>query len=102
MAVQRRALLIAFIGPALQALGLSWLALHMLVIHWSGTFTARHLLYEPGALIAVAGFIVTLICTPLAIEVARAEESDLEIPVYEPAPTEPSTRPHHHAHPRMR
>ena len=100
MAVQRRALLIALIGPTLQGLGFSWLLLHMFVIHWSGSFTARHLLYEPGALIAVAGFIVTLVCTPLAIEVARAAESDLEIPVFEPAPADSTPHPHHRAHPR--
>jgi hypothetical protein len=102
MAVQRRALLIGLMGPALQGFGLMWLALHMVFAHWSGSFTARHLLYEPGALIAVAGLAVTVICVPLAIEVARAAEPELAIPIFEPTPAEPSTPPQHHAHPRPR
>ena len=102
MAVQRRALLIGLMGPALQGLGLAWLAVHMLWMHWGGTFTARHLLYEPGALIAVAGLVVTFICVPLAIEVGRANEEDLEIPVFEPDPAEQRAAPQHHAHPRTR
>src|SRR5688572_29052620 len=91
MAFQRRALLIGLMGPALQGLGLAWLAVHMLWMHWGGTFTARHLLYEPGALIAVAGLVVTFVCVPLAIEVGRANEEDLEIPVFEPDPAQQST-----------
>jgi hypothetical protein len=88
-------------GPAMQGFGLSWLGIHMLWRHWGGTLTARHLMYEPGALIAVAGLVVTFICVPLAIEVGRASEEDLDIPVFEPEPSEPSS-PQHHAHPRPR
>ena len=102
MSVQRRALLIGLMGPALQGFGLVWLALHMLFAHWSGSFTARHLLYEPGGLIAVAGLAVTVICIPLAIEVARGTEADLEIPIFEPEPSEHSAQAQHRAHPRPR
>jgi hypothetical protein len=71
-------------------------------VHWGGSFSARHLLYDPGALIAVAGFIVTLICVPLAIEVAQASEEDLAIPVFKPEADEAARPASHHAHPRMR
>ena len=85
----------------MQGLGLSWLTVHMLWTHWSKAFTARHLLYEPGALIAAAGLIVTFICVPLAIEVGHASEEDLKLPVFEPDPGE-QIAPQPHAHPRTR
>jgi hypothetical protein len=89
-------------GPAMQGLGLAWLAIHMLWMHWGGRFTARHLLYEPGALIAIAGLVVTFICVPLAIEVGRASDDDVDIPVFEPDPAEQSAASQHYAHPRSR
>jgi hypothetical protein len=89
-------------GPGLQLLGLAWLSLHMLIVHYSGSFTARHLMYEPGTLIAVAGLMVTLICVPVAIEVAQATDEEVAIPVYEANEVEEATRPHHHARPQAR
>jgi hypothetical protein len=70
----------------MQAIGLVWEALHVLIAHWSVPLSARHLMYEPGVLLIVVGFIVSLVCIPVAIEVAQANEDDLEIPVYEPEP----------------
>jgi hypothetical protein len=84
MSPERRALLIGFIGPALQAVGLTWQALHLFVAHWSETLTARHLIYEPGVLLMIVGFFVSLVCLPVALDVVRASETDVEIPVYEP------------------
>jgi len=86
MPVQRRAYAIGLLGPALQAIGLAWEALHVAIAHWSVPLTARHLMYEPGVLLVAIGFMVSVICIPVAIEVARARERELEIPVYEPEP----------------
>jgi hypothetical protein len=86
MPVQRRAYIIGLIGPAIQAIGLVWEALHVLIAHWSVPLSARHLMYEPGVLLIVVGFIVSVVCVPVAIEVAQANERDVEIPVYEPEP----------------
>jgi hypothetical protein len=94
MSVQRRALLIAYLGPAIQALGLAWEALHLLFAHWDVPLTARHLMYDPAVLLIVAGFLVSLVCAPVALEVARAHEADVEIPLYEPDPlNEPQGQP---------
>jgi hypothetical protein len=82
--VERRSLVIGLLGPAIQALGLVWIASHLLISHWSGTFSTRHLAYQPGVLLLVVGFFVTLVCVPVALEVARASQEDVEIPVYEP------------------
>jgi hypothetical protein len=86
MPIQRRAYLIGLLGPALQAIGLLWEALHVAIAHWSVPLTARHLMYEPGVLLIVAGFLVSLVCIPVAIEVAQANTREVEIPVYEPEP----------------
>jgi hypothetical protein len=86
MPVQRRAYIIGLIGPLLQAIGLAWQALHITIAHWSVPLTARHLMYEPGVLLIVVGFVVSVVCIPVAIEVGRASEQELEIPVYEPEP----------------
>jgi hypothetical protein len=84
MPVQRRAYVIGLLGPVLQAIGLIWEALHVAIIHWSTPLSARHLIYEPGVLLIVIGFFVSLVCIPVAIEVAQANESEVEIPVFEP------------------
>jgi hypothetical protein len=68
----------------MQALGLIWTALHLAMSHWSGTFGPRHLVYEPGVLLIIVGFLVTLVCIPVAHDVVRASPEDVEIPVYEP------------------
>ncbi len=92
MSVQRRALLIALAGPALQALGLVWGAVHLLVAHWNTSLTARHLMYDPAIFLIVVGFLASLICLPLALEVARASESEVEIPVDEAHPSQEPQR----------
>ena len=84
--VAQRALIIGLMGPAIQALGFFWTALHFLLIHWSGTFGPRHLIYEPGILLIVVGFALSVICVPVALEVVKATEQDVEIPVYQPEP----------------
>jgi hypothetical protein len=92
MSVQRRALLIASLGPLMQAVGLAWEALHVAIAHWNVPMSARHLIYEPGVLLIIVGFFVMLVGTPLAIEVARATEAELVIPVYEPEPSDEAQR----------
>jgi hypothetical protein len=75
------------LGPALQAVGLGWEALHILLRHWDTPLSARHLFYEPGVLLIIVGFVVAAICAPVALEVALADEAELEIPLYDPEAT---------------
>ena len=76
------------LGLAIQGLGFMWMVLHLLIGHWSEPFGPRHLFYEPGFLLIVVGFLVSLVCVPVALEVMRASEEDVEIPIYEPVPSE--------------
>jgi hypothetical protein len=81
MTVEKRALLIAVIGPAIQAIGIAWEALHIALYHLHEPLTARHIIFEPGVLVILVGFAVTVVCLPVALEVTRAQPDDVEIPV---------------------
>ena len=85
MSIQRRALLIGMTGPGLQAIGLLWEVAHILVIHLHTPIAARHILFEPGFLLMFVGFVLSIVCVPVAIELARASEADVVIPVFGPA-----------------
>jgi hypothetical protein len=89
--VARRAFIIGMLGLAIQALGFVWTALHLLFSHWSEPFGPRHLIYEPGVLLVIVGFLVSLICVPVALEVTKATEEDVEIPLYEPVASGPGS-----------
>lgn len=86
MPATQRALVIGLLGPAIQALGWAWFLLHLAIAHWSIPMSARHLIYEPSFLLILIGFLISLVCVPVAIEVSRAAEEDLEIPIYAPQP----------------
>ena len=88
MALQRRALIIGLMGPALQLAGFLFEVAHILWIHLHQPLSARHILFEPGFLLIFVGLLVTLICVPVAIEVASAREEDVELPLFEPAGAE--------------
>ena len=92
MQVQRRAFIIGMLGPATQMIGLAWEGLHVAIVHWSVPLSARHLVYEPGVLLIIVGFLISLVCVPVAMEVAKAREAEVEIPLYEPQP-QPGTKP---------
>jgi len=82
MPVKKRALIIGMLGPAIQTAGFAWQGAHIFFYHMHSAFTARHLVFEPGFLMILIGFIVSFVCVPLATEVAAADESDLEIPAF--------------------
>ena len=82
MSVRNRALIIGFMGPAIQATGFIWQVLHFYLYHLHDSFSVRHLLFEPGFLMVVVGFLVSLVCVPLATEVAAARPDELEIPAF--------------------
>ena len=80
MSAQTRALLIGLAGPALQAVGILWEAVHIVLGHLHEPLSVRHIIFEPGFLVIFVGFLVSLVCVPLALEVVRADAEDLEMP----------------------
>jgi hypothetical protein len=81
--MKNRALIIGLTGAAVQAIGFAWEIVHIVVAHWHEPLSARHLMFEPGILVIVVGFAVSVICVPLAIEVAMAKPADIEFPAME-------------------
>ena len=81
MSPLQRALILGMAGPAVQAVGIVWEALHILTGHLNEPLTARHVAFEPAVLVIIVGFLLSLVCIPTAIEVARARPSELELPI---------------------
>jgi hypothetical protein len=79
-------------GPAIQAGGIAWEVTHLLTGHVHSTIDARHLLFEPAVLVIVVGFLVSLVCVPVAIEVAQASPQELTMPALGAEPTEHENR----------
>ena len=67
-------------GPALQAIGLVWEAVHLLTAHTAFNVNARHLVFEPAVLVIVVGFLVSVVCIPAALEVVQARPQELQLP----------------------
>lgn len=80
--VRQRALILGLAGPAIQVLGFVWEGAHLTFGHGGEPLAARHLFFEPGVLVIAVGLLVSLVCVPVALEVARASTDDLEIPAF--------------------
>lgn len=80
--VRKRTLILGMAGPCMQVVGFIWEGLHLAIGHAGEGVTLRHLLFEPGVLFILVGLLVTLVCVPLALEVARSSPEDLEIPAF--------------------
>lgn len=86
MSPQMRALIIGMLGPSLQAVGGLWDLLEHGVFAPVGgeKITLTHILSGPAHLFIFTGFMLSVLCIPIAIEVARSRPEDLEAPPYEP------------------
>jgi hypothetical protein len=85
MSASVRAALIGMLGPTVCALGIIWV-LASVVLDSGRELTLRYVLFNPGHLIIAVGIAVTVICLPVAFQVAAAEESELELTLPEPEP----------------
>ena len=90
MSVKTRALIIGLTGPAIQAVGIVWTVIHLLLVHWHDSLTARHIVFESSFLFIFVGFLVSLVCIPVALEVGRATPEEVEQPLFEPSSDEPA------------
>ena len=81
--IARRALLIGLVGPLIQGLGFVWLLAHLFLRHLHDPIDPRHLFFEGGFLTLGAGLLITLICVPVALEVARASEEEVALMHFE-------------------
>jgi hypothetical protein len=96
MSTHLRAMLIGLLGPALQAAGVAWDLLEHGVLARSeiGHLTFEHVISGPAHLMMATGFAVSIICIPLALQVAIAGREELEAPAHESdVPSEPALAP---------
>ena len=87
MSTHARALLIGSLGPALQAVGLVWVLLNA-VLSSGRVLTLRYIVFDPAHLVIFAGIVVSVVCIPVAIQVARAAPEDMKLALFEPAQVE--------------
>jgi hypothetical protein len=85
MSTQARALIIALIGPAVSTLGILWVIVNVTVDR-GRDLTLRYVLFDPGHLIIAVGIALSVVCIPLAFQVAAAKEEELELELFEPDP----------------
>ncbi len=78
-----RAVIIGMVGPALSVLGAVW-ALVNVLIDTGRELTFRYVIFDPGHLTIVAGIMVSVVCIPVAFEVAAAAAEDVELDRLEP------------------
>ena len=82
MSPQIRALIIGMLGPVLQAVGVTWDLLEHAVFARGEAehITLTHILSGPAHLLIFTGFALSIVCIPVAIEVATARREELEAP----------------------
>lgn len=81
MSVRNRALAVGLAGAAIQAIGITWTVLHLLIVHVHEPLTTRHIVFETPFLLIFVGFLVSVVCIPVAIEITRASEADVSLPL---------------------
>ncbi len=79
-----RALLIGMLGPALQAAGVAWDLLEHGVFARGelSHLTFEHIISGPAHLLMATGLAVSVVCIPLALQVATASPEELESPAH--------------------
>jgi hypothetical protein len=82
MSLRTRALMIGLTGPAVQGIGFFWQAAHVLLYHLHEPLSLRHIVFEPGFLVIFVGMLISIVCIPVAIDVATATPDDVAIPVF--------------------
>jgi len=88
-----RAVVIGMAGPALTVLGVVWVLVSVL-IDTGRELTFRYVIFDPGHLAIVVGVMVSVVCIPVAFEVAAAAPEDVELELFEPERSEqPSGAP---------
>lgn len=83
-----RALLIGLMGPAMQTVGVAWdLIAHVVQAgEEQHALTLDHVLFAREHLVIFAGFVLTLVCVPLGLEVAAARREALRMVGLRPQP----------------
>jgi hypothetical protein len=82
----RRAMLIGWLGPALSAAGLAWVALNAVLDPAPEPATLRYFMFDAPHLMITVGIAVSFLFVPLAVQVALSGADDTDIPDFSENP----------------
>ena len=83
MSSRARATAIGMLGPAISLVGLIWILLDALFDPTPEAANFRYFLFDSPHLAIAVGTVVSAICLPISIQVARARPEELELPDFE-------------------
>ncbi len=83
MSSRARATAIGMLGPSITLIGLIWIVLDALFDPTPEAANLRYFLFDSPHMIIAVGTIVSAVCVPIAIQVARAQPEELELPDFE-------------------
>src|SRR3989304_3976723 len=81
MSTRARAIAIGMFGPFVQGVGLLWLLANALLA--SGRGLSLRVIFDPAHLVVFVGMLLSLVCLPIALEVAAAAPEDVELELFE-------------------
>jgi len=82
MSTRARAIAIGMFGPFVQGVGLLWVLANALLD--SGRGLSLRVIFDPAHLVVFVGMLLSLVCLPIALEVAAAAAADVELELFEP------------------
>ena len=85
MSMRARAIAIGMFGPLVQGVGLLWLLANALLDSGRG-LSLRYISFDPAHLVVFVGMLLSVVCLPVALEVAAAAPEDVELELFEPEP----------------
>ncbi len=88
MSSRARATAIGMLGPSICLIGLIWIMLDALFDPNPEAANFRYFLFNSPHLVIAVGTVVSAICLPISIRVARAQPEELELPDFEAEPAE--------------
>ncbi len=83
MSTRARAIAIGMFGPLVQGVGLLWVLANALLDSGRG-LNLRYVSFDPAHLVLFVGMLLSLVCLPIALEVAAAAPEDVELELFEP------------------
>lgn len=83
MSSRARATVIGMLGPGISLAGLIWIALEALVDPTPEAASFRYFLFDSPHLMVAVGALVSVVCVPISVQVARAAPEELALPDFE-------------------
>lgn len=83
MSSRARATAIGMLGPGISLIGLIWIVLDALFDPTPEAANFRYFIFNSPHLMIAVGTVVSAVCLPIVIQVARAQPEELALPDFE-------------------